>query len=118
MAPPIIFLSAKTKHNIKRVLDLALKIYNQRQIKISDSALNKFLKRAIKAHRPSQSKLHGRPYLYDLTQVQINPPRFKIKISKNQQINPTYIRYLENALRKEFKLQGIPIKIDLTLIKK
>jgi GTP-binding protein len=115
---PIIFISAKTHQNVRKILDLALEIYQQRNLKLSDSALNKFLKRAIKTHRPSQSKLYGRPYLYDLTQVKTNPPRFEIKMSKHQQINPTYIRYLENALRSQFKLQGISVKIALKQPKK
>jgi GTPase len=115
---PIIFLSAKTKQNANDVFDLALEIFEKRHLKISDSALNKFLKRAIKTHRPSQSRLYGRPYLYGFTQVKTNPPRFEIKMSKTNEINPTYIRYLENALRAEFKLQGIPVKIDLKPSKK
>lgn len=115
---PIIFLSAKTQQNVHRVLDLALQICQNRKLKISDSALNKFLKNAIKKHRPSQSKLYGRPYLYGFTQVKTDPPRFEIKCSKNLRINPTYIRYLENALRQEFQLEGIPVQIELVVDKK
>jgi GTPase len=115
---PIIFVSAKSAQNVHSIFDTALEIYEKRHINISDSALNKFLKRAIKMHRPSQSRLYGRPYLYDFTQVKTNPPHFEIKMSKQNEINPTYIRYLENALRTEFKLQGIPVKIDLKPNKK
>ncbi|MCX6744064.1 MAG: ribosome biogenesis GTPase Der [Candidatus Parcubacteria bacterium] len=115
---PIVFVSAKSGQHVHKILDLALEINKQRNLKISDSALNKFLKRALKMHRPNQSKIYGRPYLYDLTQVKTNPPRFEIKMSKTNQINPTYIRYLENSLRAQFKLEGVPVSIDLKLPKK
>ena len=115
---PIIFISAKSGQHVHKILDLTLEINKQRNLKISDSALNKFLKRALKMHRPNQSKIYGRPYLYNLTQVKTNPPRFEIKMSKSNRINPTYIRYLENSLRAQFKLQGVPVNIDLKQPKK
>lgn len=115
---PIVFVSAKSGQGVHRILELVMQIHKNRNLKISPSALNKFLKTAIKKHRPSQSKIYGRPYLFDLRQVKTNPPRFEIKMPKSDSINPTYMRYLENALRTEFKLEGIPVKIDLKQNKK
>ncbi|MFA5188441.1 MAG: ribosome biogenesis GTPase Der [Patescibacteria group bacterium] len=110
---PVIFVSALTQQNIHKVLDLALKVYQARQTKISASALNKFLKRTIKMHKPSQEKGALHPYLTNLKQTDINPPSFSLQIRRRDTLNQSYIRYLENALRDKFNLTGTPLNISL-----
>ncbi len=108
---PIIFVSALTHKNVYNILDLALQIYENRNIKISDSALNKFLKQAIKRQRPLRAKGSKHPYLLDLKQIKTDPPRFQLQIRKTDTLSSTYIKYLENALRQKFNLLGTPVKI-------
>ncbi|MCX6740620.1 MAG: ribosome biogenesis GTPase Der [Candidatus Parcubacteria bacterium] len=110
---PIIFVSAKTQKGTQNVLDLALEVYKKRQIQIKDKPLDTFLKKTIKRHRPSRSKGFTHPFLFGLTQVKTNPPIFEIKLRKQDQLNQSYLRYLENSLRTEFDLIGTPIEINL-----
>ncbi len=110
---PIIFVSALTHKNVHNILDLALKIDENRNIKISDSALNKFLKQAVKRQKPLRAKGIKHPYLLDLKQIKTNPPHFQLQIRKTDTLSQTYIKYLENALRQKFNLIGTPIKITL-----
>ncbi|HDQ22798.1 MAG TPA: ribosome biogenesis GTPase Der [Candidatus Uhrbacteria bacterium] len=110
---PIIFVSALTGKNTHKILDLALQINKNRQAEISSSALNKFLKQAIKKQKPLRAKGIKHPYISELKQVRTNPPHFQIKIGKTDTLSPTYLKYLENALRQKFNLVGTPIKISL-----
>jgi len=108
---PIIFISALTGKNVHRVLDLALEVNQSRQTKIPDTALSRFLKQAIKRHRPTKAKGIKAPRLIDLRQIKTNPPKFQLRISKNDSLSPAYIKYLENALRQKFNLMGTPLNI-------
>ncbi len=110
---PIIFTSALTNKNTKKILDLAIQIYQNRQIQISENALNKFLKKAIKKHRPQSAKGTKPPYLQNLKQVKTDPPRFELRIGKNDSLNQAYLKYLANSLREKFQLTGTPIQIKL-----
>ncbi|MCX6742894.1 MAG: 50S ribosome-binding GTPase, partial [Candidatus Parcubacteria bacterium] len=110
---PVIFVSALTHQNVHKVLDLALKVYQARQTKISDSALNKFLKQTIKRHKPSQEKGTLHPYLTNLKQTNIDPPSFTLQIRRRDTLNQSYVRFLENALRDKFNLLGTPLNISL-----
>jgi len=108
---PIIFISALTGKNVHRVLDLALVVNQARQTKIPDTALSRFLKQAIKQHRPTKAKGIKAPRLIDLKQIKTNPPKFQLRISKNDSLSPAYVKYLENALRQKFNLAGTPLEI-------
>ncbi|OGY42630.1 MAG: ribosome biogenesis GTPase Der [Candidatus Buchananbacteria bacterium RBG_13_36_9] len=110
---PVIFVSALTHQNIHRVLDQAMQIYQAKQTKISDSALSKFLKQALKKHKPQVNQNNVRPYLSNLKQVRTNPPSFTLQIRKKDSLTQAYIKYLENSLRQKFKLIGTPINISI-----
>ena len=115
---PVIFISALSHQNVHRILDLALEVYQKRQIKLSDSALSKFLKQALKKQRPSVDRNNVRPYLTNLKQVRTNPPSFSLQIRKKDNLNQSYLRYLENSLRQKFNLIGTPLNISLKKISK
>jgi GTPase len=108
---PIIFTSALTGKNTNKVLDLAMEVYEARQIKLNDNVLNKFLKQAMKKNRPKAAKGVKQPYLQHLTQIRVNPPTFQVKIGFKDSLNNAYLKYLTNALRGKFKIIGTPVKI-------
>lgn len=110
---PIIFTSALTGKNTQNILDLATQVYQARQTQINENALNKFLKKAIKKHRPKSAKGTKPPYLQNLKQVKTNPPKFELRIGKKDTLNQAYLKYLANALREKFELTGTPVQINL-----
>jgi GTP-binding protein len=110
---PIIFVSALTSKNVHSVLDLALEVNRARQTKINDNTLNKFLKQAIKKHRPTKAKGTRNPRLIDLKQIKTNPPKFQLRISKNDTLSQVYLKYLKNSLRQKFNLPGTPLEISI-----
>lgn len=108
---PIHFLSAKTGAKVDKIFDLVLDISAARKVKLSDSQLDKFLKRIVKIHKPAKGKGIGHPHIYRLSQTKINPPRFEVRIGSHDDLHFSYVRFIENQLRAQFNIVGTPIGI-------
>ena len=108
---PVIFISAKTKQRISMVLDTANTIYNLRLKKISTSELNSFLQKTLKLQSPPAVKGKAINLKY-MTQVSIAPHLFVIFTNYPKLIKASYKRFVENQLRQNFELTGIPIRIS------
>ena len=110
---PLIFVSAKENLRTKKILELIDEVVKSRSIKLSDSVLDKFLKLKIKQHKPSRGKGLKNPFIYEIHQVGINPPRFDIIVNDPTVLHFSYIRFLQNNMREQFKIVGTPIQIEL-----
>jgi len=110
---PLIFVSAKENLRTKKILDLINDVVAARSIVISDSQLDKFLKQKIKQHKPARGKGLKNPYIYEIHQTGTNPPRFDIVVNDPLILHFSYIRFLQNNLREQFKIIGTPIQIEL-----
>jgi len=110
---PLIFVSAKDNLRSKKILDLVLEVKKSREIRLSESQLEKFLKSKIKQHRPSRGKGLKNPYIYKIVQTGINPPRFEIHVNDVTILHFSYLRFLQNNLREQFKIMGTPIQFEL-----
>ncbi|MFH1173110.1 MAG: ribosome biogenesis GTPase Der [bacterium] len=115
---PIVFVSAKTKQRVRKILDLALEIKSAAGQKIPDKALDRFIKKVVKQHRPSQARGAKHPRIFDFKQVGINPPTFIVKIDQREGVHSSYMRFLENRLRENFGLRGTSVKIISKFINK
>lgn len=111
---PIQFVSAKTGEKVNRVLDLILKISDERKTIIPDAELNTFLMKIIKIHKPSKAKGLRHPYIYEFKQIHSNPPRFKVRIGSKDTLHFSYVRFLENRIREKYGFLGTPINIEVT----
>lgn len=114
---PIIFTSATQEIRTDKILDLALSVYQERFRELSDSTLNHFLKKMLLKHAPSRGKGVAHPYLYYIRQVDVNPPAFEVKIKYKKSLHASYLRFLENNLRAEFKFIGTPLRLFVTSVK-
>jgi len=110
---PLIFVSAKENLRTKKILELIQEVVASRSTTISDSQLDKFLKQRIKQHKPSRGKGLKNPYIYEIHQVGINPPRFEIYVNDPTTLHFSYIRFLQNNMREQFKIIGTPIQVEL-----
>jgi GTP-binding protein len=114
---PIIFTSALTKQRTKVMLEKAVELYEKRFTKVSDSAMQKFLKRIINKHPPARGKGAGHPYIYHIKQVGVNPPAFQVTIKYKKSLHGSYLRFIENNLRAEFDFIGTPLRLFITSVK-
>lgn len=115
---PIQFISAKTREKVNKILDLVLEIASQRQLTLSDSQTEKFLKHVVKIHKPAKGKGLRAPRIYEFRQVKNDPPIFTLRIGPNDDLHFSYVRFMENRLRERHGFIGTPIYIRVVKFKK
>lgn len=109
---PILSISAKTGQRVDQVLPLALKVQEERMVRLSTSQINRVLHNAQDAHSPGSHS--GKTLrIYYSTQVRNDPPTFMIYVNDPKLAHFTYLRYLENSIRREYPFIGTPIQLVL-----
>ena len=108
---PILFISALTKKRISGVLKEASLLSKKIKKKLSTSDLNKSLQKALfqKAPPATKGKVINLNYI---TQVNTKPHLFVIYANYPKLVPLNYRKYLENNLRADFDLKGIPFRIS------
>ncbi|MGB9800428.1 MAG: ribosome biogenesis GTPase Der [Thermanaerothrix sp.] len=109
---PILFISAKTGQRVDQVLPLALKVQEERLAHLPTAHLNRILQAAQDAHTPT-SRTGKSLRIYYGTQVRTDPPTFLIYVNDPKLAHFTYLRYLENCIRREYPFTGTPIRLVL-----
>ncbi len=109
---PILFISAKTGQRVDQVLPLALKVQEERLARLTTAQLNRILHNAQDAHHAT-SRTGKSLRIYYGTQVRSDPPTFLVYVNDPKRAHFTYLRYLENAIRKEYPFTGTPIRLVL-----
>jgi GTPase len=109
--PPVITVSALKGRNVAKLLDAAIELADRRAERIPTPRLNRFVGDVVAAHAPP-SKRGKRLRLYYAAQVGTSPPRIAIQVNDRRLIARDWAYHLENRLREEFALDGIPLIID------
>ena len=107
---PIIFISAKTGQRVHKLFDLINHVNEQNSMRISTSVLNQVINEAIAIVQPPTDKGKRLKIFYG-TQVSTKPPTFVIFVNNKELFHFSYERYLVNQIRKEFGLEGTPVRI-------
>jgi GTPase len=107
---PIIFVSAKEKTRIFKAIEVALEVYENRHQKIPTSKLNDVILKAIENYHPPVVRGNSIKIKY-ITQLPTAVPSFAFFCNFPDDIKQPYKNYLENKLRENFNLTGIPIRI-------
>ena len=108
---PILYISALTKQRVSKVLGGAKGVFELRKKSIKTSILNKFLQKTIRLQSPPAT--HGKVInLNYMIQVSTGPHLFVIYTNYPKLVPTGYKRFIENQLREEFDLLGIPIRIS------
>ena len=107
---PVVTISALNGKNLNGLMDAVIATYATWTKRISTSKMNRWL-----AARESQNPaplVSGRSNrLKYMTQINIRPPTFALWVSQAGELPDTYKRYLINALREDFDLQGVPVRL-------
>jgi GTPase len=107
---PILFISAKEKTRIFKVIETALEVYDNRKRVVPTSQLNEVMLKAIEAYRPPV--VRGNPVkIKYITQLPTHVPSFAFFTNHPDEIKEPYKNYLENQMRQKFKFTGVPIRI-------
>jgi GTP-binding protein len=107
---PVLFISAKTGKRVDQVLDTALKVREERLVRIPTSEMNEILRDATARHSPPTKA--GRPLkFYYVTQPAVDPPTFVFFVNDKELVHFSYARYLENQIRERYGFIGTPLRL-------
>jgi GTP-binding protein len=109
---PMVFISALTGQRTDRVLPLALQVQEERLVRLPTSQINRVIQIAQDRH-PAPSRTGRSLRIYYGTQVRNDPPTFMLYVNNPDYAHFTYLRYLENQIRKEYPFIGTPIRLVL-----
>ncbi len=107
---PIIFISAKTGQRVNKLFEMINTVADNNALRVSTAMLNQVLNEAIALVQPPTDKGRRLKVLY-ITQASIKPPTFVIFVNSKKLFHFSYQRYLVNQIRKEFGLEGTPVRI-------
>ena len=108
---PVIFVSALTGQRVFNIFKLVPKIYKNYRKRIQTHHLNKIINQAIHYHPPPMVKNRNLKFYYT-TQVGVAPPHFILFTNYPEDVHFSYQRYLTNQFRKNFELEGTPIRLS------
>jgi GTP-binding protein len=108
---PIIPISAKEWIWLPKLLDFVNNIRKEWNKIIQTSNINKALNEAWINNPPRFPKNKICKFYYS-TQIDKNPPKFKIFINKKSNVNFAFTKWIDNVIRKNFWFVWMPIVID------
>ncbi|MDR2486161.1 MAG: ribosome biogenesis GTPase Der [Treponema sp.] len=109
---PIIPVSAKDGTGVDKLLETALRMYQQLIRRIETGPLNQALERWLEEYPPPIGPRTRFKIKYGV-QVSGNPVKFVLFVSRLKAVNETYLAYLRNKMRRDLGFSHIPIEIEL-----
>jgi GTP-binding protein len=109
--PRVVPISALTGQGIAELLDLLARTGSRYTEHVPTALLNRLLT-AIVAGRAAPGKGGRRLKAYYIAQFGTAPPRFAIGVNDRSLVTRDYGFYIENRLRAELGLEGVPLIID------
>ncbi|KKO52017.1 ribosome biogenesis GTPase Der [Paenibacillus sp. DMB20] len=107
---PVVFLSAKTKQRLQKLLPVVKHVAEQHSLRVQTHLLNDVISDAVAINPPPTDK--GRRLRINYaTQVAVKPPTMVVFVNDPELMHFSYERYLENKIRAAFDFEGTPIRI-------
>lgn len=107
---PIVFLSAKTKQRLHKLLPVVQHVAQQHAKRIPTHLLNDVVTDAV-AYNPPPTDKGRRLRINYATQVAVKPPTIVVFVNDPELMHFSYERYLDNRIRAAFDFEGTPIRI-------
>ncbi|CAM6101419.1 unnamed protein product [Calypogeia fissa] len=106
---PVVFTSALEKKGSAVFMQNVFECYEKWNARYSTAQLNRWLRKVMSRH-PRSGSGYGAKVRY-MTQVKARPPTFVVFVSGAGELEDTDLRFLASALREDFGLSGIPLRI-------
>ncbi|WP_456423378.1 ribosome biogenesis GTPase Der [Lutibacter sp.] len=107
---PILFISTLTKQRIYKAIETAVDVFKNRKKRIPTSKLNDTMLEIVKHNGPPAIKGKFVKIKYCM-QLPSPTPQFVFFCNLPQYVKDPYKRFVENKLRENFNLHGVPIVI-------
>lgn len=108
---PIVFASALTNHHIYKVIEEAMRVFENRRRRIPTNKLNEFFLLLIENYPPPALKGKYIKIKYVMQIPETKTPTFLFFANLPQYIKDPYKRFLENKLRSMWDLCGTPVQL-------
>ena len=95
---------------MQKLFEMINMVANQNAMRVKTAVLNEVLNEAISIVQPPTDKGKRLKIFYG-TQASIKPPTFVIFTNSKQLFHFSYQRYIINQIRKEFGMEGTPIRL-------
>jgi GTPase len=109
---PVLFISAQTGQRVNQVLPMAVRVQEERLVRLSTSQINRILQDAQR-QQPAPAHAGRQLKLYYGTQVRSDPPTFLLFVNDPKLAHFSYLRFLENKIRESYHYLGTPIRLVL-----
>ena len=103
--PPHVAVSSKSGRGIERLLDMIERQFDKHVARVPTAELNRFLAELGERRQTQVRILYG-------AQVATRPPRFRFTVNNRRYVTRDYGYWVENQLREQFGLEGVPVTID------
>jgi Predicted GTPases len=111
---PFLVISAKTGHNIDPLIAKLKAVWIEHGRRLKTKEVNDLLKMAIRIRPPAVAAgRSGRTAVKYGVQVAVRPPVFELYSPRIDEIDPSYIRYIENVFRQNVGFTGTPLRFKL-----
>lgn len=107
---PVVFLSAKTKQRVHKLLPVVQHAADHHSKRVQTHLLNDVVSDAIAINPPPTDKGRRLRINY-VTQVAVKPPTIVVFVNDPSLMHFSYERYLENKVRAAFDFEGTPIRL-------
>ena len=107
---PIVFISTLTGQRVNKLFEVINEVNEANNLRVPTGMLNDVISEAIAITQPPSDK-GKRLKVFYVTQVTTRTPTFVVFVNNKELMHCSYVRYLENHIRKHFKLIGTPIKM-------
>jgi len=108
---PIMFISALNGQRTSKVLERLMIVAENRGRIVPQDELTVFIKKAIAKQPAARIMFRRKPVIHGFSQVDTNPPTFRLTVNDPFAINYMYLRYLENRFREQYTSDGTIIRI-------
>jgi GTPase len=106
LEPPSVHISALTGAGVEEVLPLAARVGRAYRLRVPTHEVAEFVGDVVgRAAPPKGVKIRY------ATQTGTAPPRFTLFATRPKDLPESYLRYVENALRKRYGLWGVSVRI-------
>jgi len=113
-----LWVSTKTGQNISEIWKAVDSVYDRRNQNISPEEIRRLFNYLMKKKPPKKLSTKKRAVIYDLLYTNSNPPTFTLLIKDKTSVHWSYVRFLENIIRKQFNLYGAGIKVKLQEVRR
>ncbi|HZY15170.1 MAG TPA: ribosome biogenesis GTPase Der [Ramlibacter sp.] len=106
------FISARKRQGLGPVWTSIVQAYRSATMKMTTPVLTRLVHEAVQFQSPKRSGMF-RPKLRYAHQGGMNPPVIVVHGNSLEHVTDAYKRFLEGRFRKEFKLVGTPLRIEM-----